>query len=413
MATSVSRFAKVLAVVIVSWTSSVARGETAPVAVAAEEREVDALVEQKRYLSAARFIEERSQLRDQPRFVRKLTHILTTGYAMAIDFRLFSLRDLEAGEAIEEVRGKPGTYTMTGGDLEQRLRDAIAAAPDDPELQYAVGEYLSRMSACGCGTPELFRGEEAEDWRWFERALRGGVSDAWSFFRLGTHQATASSPDHRAALGWFQRALALEPDDVDAQYNTAVCLFFLKEYSSARQHSERALGRYRNAGLDADAYHLHGAIAAALGDEKGAEDAWARALQLKPSNATVFRSLLGLLRSQRRADEYRRRAAAFVALDYANTWPFGQYLEWLKAAGVSEADRRLGRDLEARHYASDLEIGAVFYGLGGLAELDGDRALAHARYVRSLEALKKAAHPPPGAVDALTGLVERTQGDAR
>jgi hypothetical protein len=51
----------------------------------------------------------------EPRFVRLLTHILTTKYAYAINFSIFALKDLKKGERIEDYRGKPGTYKMAGG----------------------------------------------------------------------------------------------------------------------------------------------------------------------------------------------------------------------------------------------------------------------------------------------------------
>jgi hypothetical protein len=65
--------------------------------------------------AAASIINERPELMAEPRFVRLLTHILTTKYAYAINFSIFALKDLKKGERIEDYRGKPGTYKMAGG----------------------------------------------------------------------------------------------------------------------------------------------------------------------------------------------------------------------------------------------------------------------------------------------------------
>jgi tetratricopeptide (TPR) repeat protein len=332
-----------------------------------------------------------------------------TGYAMTIEYRMFSLRDLASGEDLARVRGTPGTYQMIGGDWEQRLERAVAARPDDPELQYAVGEWLSRMNACGCGRPERFKGA-ADDFQHFERALRGGVSDAWSLFRMGVHHVSGPRPDLRAGVDFFERSLALAPDDVDAHYNEAVALLWLKDYAGARNHSAKALGKYADPQLAADAFHLHAEIEAALGDAAAAERAYREAMKLRPAHALAFQGLLDLLRAQGRVEEYRQVALAFIALDYGNTWPFQVYLKSVDEAGPIEADRALARELAAREYAGDREIGAVFYGLGLLAERDGDRAEAHARYVRSLEALRRQKPPPEGAVEALEKLVAETRG---
>jgi hypothetical protein len=114
------------------------------------------------------------------------------------------------------------------------------------------------------------------------------------------------------------------------------------------------------------------------------------------------------LRSEKRFAEYKKVAAAYIALDYANTYPFGVYLGYLARAGLVDADRELGRELAAREYSGPKEIGAAFYGLGHLAELDSDRALAHRHFTRSLEALRKQDDPPKGSVEALVELVRRT-----
>lgn len=372
-----------------------------------EARTIDALVAEGRWLSAARFIEDRPALREDPRYVRKLTHVLVTGYALTVDFRLFSLRDLEPGEDLARVRGTPGSYVVVGGDLEQRLQAAIRAHPDDPDLQYALGEWLARMSACGCGTPELFRAEDEP--AAFARAERAGVFDAWSLFRLGYHRLRAD--DHRAAVALFERALALDPGYVDARYDAALALLLLEDHAAARQHSAQVIGKYGDPALDADAWHVHGAIEAALGAQERAEEAYRTALRRKPGHAPAFKALLALLRAQGRMDEYQRTAASFVALDYASTYPLRVYVEYVSAAGPVEADRGLARALAARTYQGVREVGAVFYGLGTFAEVLGERAQAHAHYARALSALRALDPPPEGAIDALEHLVQRTQGE--
>lgn len=381
----------------------------APAAFEKEQSEIDGLVAKGKVLSAAQYIDGRPELRAQPRFLRQLSHILVTSYATTINFRLFALRDLAKGEDIEKIRGTPGEYTMIGKDLERTLQAALAERPDDPDIQFAVGEYLSRGNACGCLTPELFTGERADEFPYLERAHRGGIQDDWSLFRMGVHYASEREPDYGKAVAFFERSLELNPERVAAHYNAAVAWFRLGKPAAAREHSARALGRYGNRDLDADTYNVHARIEQALGHSAGAESAFRRALELRPAHEGAFRGLLHLLRAQDRLDDYRKLAAAFIALDYGNTWPLGVYVSCVQEAGVAEVDRALGRELAGREYGRPVEVGAVFYGLGKLAELDSDRALAHRHYRRSLDALRKLEKPPPGSIDALTGLVERTR----
>ncbi len=168
------------------------------------------------------------------------------------------------------------------------------------------------------------------------------------------------------------------------------------------------VARLGDQALDADTYHVQGRIELALGDTVAGEKALRKALELRPIHEGAFPALLELLRSEKRFGDYKKIAAAYIALDYGNTYPFGVYLEYLARAGLVDADRDLGRELAARSYPGPRDTGAVFFGLGHLAELDSDRALAHEHYTRSLEALRKQDKPPNGAVEAVTELVRRT-----
>lgn len=374
-----------------------------------EQGEIERLLSQRKYLSAASYIDQRPELSAQPRLLRQLSHILVNFYATTINFRMFALRDLEEGEEIEKVRGTPGQYTMIGGDLEKRLHDALAKHPDDVDIQFAVGEYLSAGKACGCARPELFVGESADEFPYLERAYRAGIRDYWSLFRMGVHHLSGAKPDLPKAVELFEASLKERPDYVDTHYNAAIAYFWLKDYPSAEKHSTATLGRYGNPKLDADAFNVHARVQGALGNAAAAEKAFERALELRPAHEGAFAGLLAFLRSQKRYEEYRRRAAAFIALDYGNTYPFGVYLDFVGRAGLIDADKDLARDLAARNYAGPKEVGAVFYGLGRLAELASDRTLAHHNYRTSLGALRKLEKPPAGAVEALTGLVERTR----
>lgn len=396
-------------VVLVALASTLQAGTPTPAAFEKEHGEIDRLLSQRKYLSAASYIEQRPELSRLPRFLRQLSHILVTDYAMTINFRMFALKDLKEGEDIERVRGTPGQYTLIGGDLERRLYDALAAHREDPDIQFAVGEYLSLGKACGCARPELFEGESANEFPYLERAHRAGIRDSWSLFRMGVHHLSGTRPDLPRAVELFETSLKEKPDNVAAHYNAAIAYLLLEDFASAEKHSAAALGKYEDAMLDADTFNVHGKVEQALGKESAAEKSFERALALNPAHEGAFVALLSLLRSQKRFDDYGSRAAAFVALDYANTYPFGVYLDSVARAGFADADRLLGQRLAARSYAGPKEVGAVFYGLGRLAELGEDLPLAHQQYRKSLDALRKQEKPPAGSIEALTALVERTR----
>jgi tetratricopeptide (TPR) repeat protein len=369
---------------------------------------IDALVAKHRYLSAARAIQDAPALRSQPRFLRSLSHILVTYYAVNINFRIFSLADLAQGQDLEAIRRTPGQYTVVGADWERALRDALAAHPLDPDVQFAVGEYLSRAQTCGCAKLEVFTGSMADEFPYLEAAYRGGVHDSWSLFRMGVHHMGGEKPDFRAAAELFEASLKEDPGRLPVHYEAAVAYFRLKELEPARTHALATAGRNHDRKLDADAYEMLGRIELTAGRSAAAEKALRTALELRPEHEAAFMALLHQLRTEERFADYKKVAAAYVALDYANTYPFGVYLGYLRRVGLVDADRELGRELAARKYERPEEIGATFYSLGILAELDSDKALAHERYRRSLEALRREASPPKESIETLTELVRRT-----
>lgn len=388
---------------------------TSPVAppipdVATVEAEVDRLAAQQKYLSAVTAITSSPERLASPRLLRKATHLLVSYYVISVNFGLFALRDLAPGERIEQVRGKAGDYVIVGGDWEKVLFEALAARPEDPELSFAVGEYLSRGAASGCGRPQFFTGDRGDDYPYFERAYRAGLRDAWSLFRMGLHHLSAEPPDLRRAVALFDEALALSPDDVATHYDKAAALMLLGEPAAALVHSRKALGRYGNASLDADTYNLQARIEVALGEVAAAERDFGRALELLPQHDKAFSGLLQLLRSGKKETEYRSRVLKFASLDFANTWPLGVWVEYVGDAGVEAVDREIEKTLATRRYAGLREVGAVFYNLGRFLEIAGDRAGAHRNYRRSLEALRRQKDPPAGSVEVLEKLVEGTRG---
>jgi tetratricopeptide (TPR) repeat protein len=280
---------------------------------------------------------------------------------MTLNFRMFALRDLEKGEELEKVRGAPGKYVMVGGDWEKTLHDAVEAKPDDPDIQFAVGEFLSRGKACGCAKPELFVGEGADEFPYFDRAYRAGISDYWSLFRMGVHHMSGGKPDLAKAVVLFEQSLKEKADHVATRYNAAVAHFWLKEYASARKHSAQAVGRYGTPQLDADTYNVHARVELSLGDAAAAEKAFRKALELRPPHEGAFTGLLALLGPE----SLRRLPAARRCLhrpDYRNTYPSVSTLACQRLA--SSTPIGIARELAAREYAPPGGSGAAVGSLG-------------------------------------------------
>lgn len=101
------------------------------------------------------------------------------------------------------------------------------------------------------------------------------------------------------ALEWFDRAIALRPDAPGARHNRAQALFSLGRVAEARVELDELLAG--NADLHA-AWNLLGSVLAAQGDAR-AEQAYRRALMLRPDHAETHYNLGVFFLEARRLDE--------------------------------------------------------------------------------------------------------------
>jgi len=372
-----------------------------------EQATLDALVAKRQYASAADYIHSRPNLLGEPRFFRQLSHILTNYYTFQVNFGLFATRDLKDGERLEDVRGARGDHKMVGGDWEKSLYDTLKKHPESPDINFAVGEYLSLGHLCGCTSLRLFRGEQADDFRHFERAYKGGVYDYWSLFRMGNHYASGPNPDRKKAIVFYEKSLQLNADYTEAHYNLASVYYSQGDYKTAKKHSSETLGKYPDAALNADSYANYGRIEAALGNYSSAEKNYQKAREYVFWHAPTFNELANLYRKTRRFDAYKKTVNDYIALDYGNTYTFNVYVDYLADQKLIKEDREIVTALAKRQYSRTEEIGAVFFNLGRVAEMEGNAGLALQHYSKSLEALKKLPNPPPGAIEALTQSINR------
>jgi hypothetical protein len=132
-------------------------------------------------------------------------------------------------------------------------------------------------------------------------------------------------------------------------------------------------------------------------------------LKLRPWDKRAFILLIDQYRREKRFDAYKNAVREYIALDYGNTYTFSVYVDFLSRENMLEPDREIARELSEQEFSNNEEIGAVFYNLGHMAEMDGDRQLAFNHFTKSLNALKQLTDPPPGSIAALTQLIARAQ----
>lgn len=360
-----------------------------------------------RYLTAAQALDQPDILAN-PKYLLEYTRLLVDDYVFTINFQIFALKDLAPGETIASIRGKPGQYTMMSGQLEEILQSAYQKQPDSPQVNYAVGYYLSHADVCDCATLELFQGAAADDGTYFLRAEQGGISDAWSLFRIGVYYQDQDSPDLKTALDCYRRSLKLDPTNIDARYDLASALFKLHQVDAAQVEVKTVLDGYADSKLNADTHALYAAILLAKGDMKDSEAQCRRALVLQAWHPDAFSLLIQILRKEHRVNNYVKEVLHYIALDYGNTFMFNTYIDTLNQIGFVPADKRVESALLALKLP-DNQSGPLYFNLGRMALVKQEPQAALQRFQRSLAAMKRMPKAPPGAIDALNQEIEQLQ----
>ncbi len=162
-------------------------------------------------------------------------------------------------------------------DARAALSRALAADPDDPaSLLVAADLHVTRFGdrdSLEAGLDLALRG--------VARAVSGPRADPSLAPRLLVLAGMAENDlgHNREALLHLEEAVALDPRDVDAQYERGVALFELCRFASARRAFERVL---RQSPRDPWALHHLGLLAERAGDERRARDLFGRAARMAP-----------------------------------------------------------------------------------------------------------------------------------
>lgn len=369
----------------------------------------DALIKEKKYLSAATLLQSDRTLLDNPAVFMKYINLLTDYYVITINGRILALKDLDPEETIESIRGKQGNYRMMGGDIEEVVAEKFRRLPNSPEIRFAVGKYLAfRNTCCGpYGETSPFGNPRQQEFDSFKFAYDHQIYDWWSLFRMGVRTLEAPSEPPSLAIGYLEKARVLNPEDLDVSYNLAVALHAGNRHQEALACIDRVVGRYKSGSLNADAYHVKGRTLDALGKKAEALDCYKKSLQESAWHPGAFQDLLGAYRDAGLHQEYASTVLTNLARDYANPLFFNYYVGFLRDHGTRPVDDAIETDIAALVLPNGQAAGAVYFNLGKLSLIKGNKVLAKERFLKALESFRKMPSPPPGAVKSIQSILQQ------
>lgn len=358
-----------------------------------------ALIQNKQYADAASLLNTKD-IASRPEKLMLFTRLLVDNYVVTLNFELFGLKNLQEGQTVAELRGKPGESQMLGGSLPETLKAALDKNPDSPEVNFAVGYYLAKGNECGCGQKRIFTGEAGVPGPYFVKAMNGGIEDAYSLFQIAMYYSQQTPPRVGEAVALYERSLKLEPERTAARFNLAALQLYSNGLEKAEKNARLAVDGYDNPELNADTHTLLGNILEVQEKKEAAEVEYRKALELQNWNASAFTYLIRLLRSEERNDAYVKAVLDYIAIEYHNSYLFNAYVNFLGSHGFKPIDDIV----EERLAELDLDAaaaGAVYFNLGRMADFKDQPELALARYKRSLGAFQSLENAPTGAIPVL------------
>ncbi|MCE2502272.1 MAG: tetratricopeptide repeat protein [Dehalococcoidia bacterium] len=167
------------------------------------------------------------------------------------------------------------------------VRDRAACDPEFARLRRQTASDLldgndeDRSIAIHILRDQLDLSEDEIQALQFARA--NALRDAAYFVRFGDYRLDAC--DYADAIAYYDRAIALAPDDADAYHSRGIAKDGQGDYAGAIADFDRAIALAPD---DADAYHNRGVTKAEQGDYAGAIVDYDRVIALDPDNVAVY-----------------------------------------------------------------------------------------------------------------------------
>ena len=207
----------------------------------------NALIAQKKYLSAYEILNTQDPKNENPSiFVKKVDTALNY-YAICLSGNTFAFRDLQLGETIEKVRGSKGTYKMFPLNAEEDGKRLAASYPKDGNIHRALGDfYYHATEECGLGSS--LKAKSLDE---YQRAKDLGTANFMSLHNMGVLLLEQGKPVD--ALRELKASLALKPNQADTNYNAAFASMQLKQYKETASFAAKSFDLYEDEKLKSEA----------------------------------------------------------------------------------------------------------------------------------------------------------------
>lgn len=279
-------------------------------------READILIMNKKYNKAYKHLDDVDKDNAVPEIVLKKVELALDYFVLSIMHTIFSFKDLEADENIEDVRGKEGQDTFVF-DIEQVLSNLIKIRPNNWKLHKALGYYYYEVYLkYGSGWTKDVNTLLDNAEKHYLQAKRHGEYDYKSLHALGVIHLRRKK--YEEAVSFLLDSIKLNSNYAPSKYNLAYAYLYLNKRKNALKYAKEAMMEYRVAPLKAEAARMVAVIYKELKDDKNALIYFKKANAIQPNVYVTLKPMLALYLKKRDTKTAYKIATALFLLNPKN-----------------------------------------------------------------------------------------------
>lgn len=321
-------------------------------------KKAESLIKDRQYMSAFEVLQEADPDNASADVAMVKSDIVIKYFLHSINCRMFSLKDLEPSESVEQLRGKSGTSRMVIFDPGEVLGTLVKKHPENWKLHKSIGDYFDFVSECGPNSLEGIDPVERSI-EHYSLAYENGVYDWESVFSLGLYELKAKKYDR--AITYLEKSIELNEDYAASHYDLAYAYIHVNKHDKAMEHAVRAYGLYETPSLRGDAARMAASISGESSDEKSALEYYELSDRADPGNFYTLKAIIPLYLKNKKT-----KAAALKAKELFNLEPrnpataqalLQAYLDHPDESAALNVLEALARE----HRGNDEILGSVYF----------------------------------------------------
>lgn len=326
--------------------------------------EADSLVKIKKYSTAFKLLDELSNSNNDPAIVIKKVDIALNYFVLSIMHQIFSFKDLEVNESIDDYRGKAGSYNnVYSFQIDSLLTQLTQLYPENGELYKYLGDfYYDVFYIYGdnwlIDYSELMKRIKEN----YSKAKQLNVKDEYTLHNVGVVLLAEEKYDE--SIQYFSESLQINETYPSSHYNLAAVYYKTGNIEKALHHSLKAFEYYEEAELKSDAARLVGLCYDSLDSLDTALKYFVIADKLYPNDYYNLTNLLYTNLRKRNIDASNQIALKFFDIDPTNPTIIQDILLYYSELNYKEDLLDLFVYFEDKYKEADEALGNIYFHKG-------------------------------------------------